>query len=154
MRTLRTVFVLLAVMTARRGGTHNEPLIFFDVTVIDSSGKPVSGAEVFAISETTDRKPLFEIAAETVSNFSGQARLQWPNDEKDCFVFAYKPGLSLGWSLVRGWCPRHTIFLQLGAVVPLDGLVVDEDGRPVADAWCSANRIPLRNLTTTVFHSL
>ncbi|NLW83215.1 MAG: hypothetical protein GXY41_02240 [Phycisphaerae bacterium] len=134
MRTLRTVFVLLAVMTARSAGTHNEPFILCDVTVIDSSGKPVSGAEVFAISETTDRKPLFEIAAETVSNFSGQARLQWPNDEKDCFVFAYKPGLSLGWSLVRGWCPRHTIFLQLGAVVPLDGLVVDEDGRPVADA--------------------
>jgi protocatechuate 3,4-dioxygenase beta subunit len=137
MRALRIVFVLLAVVTARNAGAHNEPFILCDVTVIDTSGNPVRGAEVFAIStlwETTARKPLFEIAAETVTNFSGQARLQWPNDEKDCFVFAYKPGLSLGWSFVRSWNPRHRIFLQLGDVIPIDGLVVDEHGRPVADA--------------------
>ncbi len=144
MRLFRILLILLILVTGRVVRAHDEPFIVCDVTVIDARGAAVAGVHVFSIStewEFSERKPLDELSAEAVTGLSGQARLQWPaseNDlftsENDHFIFAYKPGLSLGWSLVRNWNPRPRIFLQLGDVIPIGGIVVDEAGRPVADA--------------------
>lgn len=137
MRSLRIFFVLWILMPVWIVRAHDESFIRCDVIVIDAVGRPVEGAQVFALCgwpEYTDGKPVYEKVSETLTDFLGRARLQWLSSEKDYFVFAYKPGLSFGWHLVRCWNPRQRIFLQLGKPVPLGGTVVDEEGKPIAGA--------------------
>jgi len=124
------------------GYRNNESTIIRDVTVIDYKGNRVKGAQVFVLCGQPDyagRTPSHPTLAEASTNGLGQARLQWPHSEDDHFVIAYKPGLSVGWSLTRNWNPRQKIFLQLGEVAALSGMVVDEDGRPVAGANVEIN---------------
>lgn len=127
----------LALVPGRFVFAHDEPLIICDVTVIDAGGHSVEGAQVLVFCLQTDYsggKPSPEKLTEAYTNVFGQVRLQWPTSESDYFVIAHKPGLSLGWSLVRSWNPRQKIFLQLGEAVPLIGTVVNEDDRPVPNA--------------------
>lgn len=137
MHSLRIIFILYLTIPACLVRAHNESAIQCDVTVIDYSGRPVDGAQVFALCgwpDYSEGKPIYEKVSEAIADLLGHARLQWPSSEKDYFVFAYKPGLSFGWSLVRCWNPRQKIFLQLGKPLPLGGTVVDDEGLPVAGA--------------------
>lgn len=125
--------LMLIVFAGPAARGHDEPVIVCDVMVIDTGGGPVAGAEVFVLGRQGYSGPYRRIS-EGSTDPAGRVCLQWPTSEYDGFLFAYKPGYAVGWSMIRSWNPKHRIFLQFGRAAAIAGTVVNAAGEPVAGA--------------------
>jgi protocatechuate 3,4-dioxygenase beta subunit len=115
----------------------NAPTLRFAGVVVDNSGKPVADATVAcyqyegAVLPTSEAEVRLQQTATTGTNggfdFTG-APIQ-------TLLFARKPGLAPAWTLLLN--PRLDMLeerLLLAPPATIDGIVVDEAGKPVADA--------------------
>jgi protocatechuate 3,4-dioxygenase beta subunit len=135
--------VALSMRAGGPGGPAAPPAPFPIVgKVIDSQGKPASGAQVAVYeiasgSSLTARK--VEVVAETTTGSDGS--FTFPADKSAALfrggcVVARKEGLALGWSV---WARRGEQRFDITLEEPKDlsGQVVDEQGQPVAEAEVS-----------------
>lgn len=123
-------------------------------TVVDAAGKPVAGAAVECIAN--DRSRPFEPAAEETSQSlttGADGAFEFKMPRAAITVLARKAGFGPAWN--QYWNPQQDITdARLGLSAPgvVAGKVVDDSGKPVADAevWVSAayQERPVENGTT------
>ena len=112
--------------------------VTFSGMVVDVQGRPVAGATVgfyeidsggLRLSYTV--KTLHEFVTGAAGTFSYDVPMS--SDYQSVIVLARKQGLAIGWAF---WPRRgdRQYDIVLGAPKTLGGIVVDEDGGPVADA--------------------
>jgi protocatechuate 3,4-dioxygenase beta subunit len=100
--------------------------------VVDYRAQPVKGAHIVAYREVDNDlgdQSAFAKIAEAESSSDG--RFGMPGEGEECWLVAYKAGLALTWKLA--YLPCDTV-LRLDRPRQLDGMVLDEIGRPVAGA--------------------
>jgi protocatechuate 3,4-dioxygenase beta subunit len=106
---------------------------------VDSRGGPVEGAKVTVyqtIYSDTGSMPTTEALGDKNTGADGTFTLT-VTPQADPYQYGYvvarKPGLALGWAMWRGQV-REPVEILLGEPKDLAGEVVDEQGRPLAEA--------------------
>ncbi|MBP7051692.1 MAG: carboxypeptidase regulatory-like domain-containing protein [Phycisphaerae bacterium] len=109
---------------------------------VDCRAQPVQGAQVILYNDVTPRplgQRVFVKLAETQSLPDGRFTLSAERQDSwysgEWWLIAYKNGLAMGWT-TEGLGLRD-ITVVLSEPKPLGGVVVDETGRPVANAGVS-----------------
>ncbi|HUT29571.1 MAG TPA: DUF1573 domain-containing protein [Sedimentisphaerales bacterium] len=131
---------------ARNDNSKAPPLIKCSGKVVDQYGQPLAGAEVTLCKIASDgiagNIQLIEIGR-LVTDSSGRFAFQTePKPEKptvvlDSVVVAEKEGLGLNWANWPLTEDEH-VTVELGRPARLAGVVVDNDGNPVAGAQVQA----------------
>jgi len=113
--------------------------------VVDTQGRPIAGAKVTAYESN------FNMAGSILLHQVGEVKtaengafvfVTKPKPERgafdDCYIVATKQDLALGWIV---WNMRENIEsnVQLGEPEKLEGVIVDEAGKPVVGAEVRAN---------------
>jgi protocatechuate 3,4-dioxygenase beta subunit len=111
-------------------------------TVVDGEGDPVAEAQVWVLDYEVDEETYQTKAAVVAAgrtNAEGTfslAEVDWPDDAplylQFTTVVAHKPGLALGWRLIRQ--PSQPVEVTLLEPEPVRGSVLDLEGKPIAGA--------------------
>ena len=113
--------------------------------VVDVQGMPIAGAKVTAYEMYSDGiagNMLLRQAGEVKTAEDGAFIFTMPKRERgifiDCYIVAIKQNLALGWA---EWDMRKDLEsnIQLGEPARLEGVIVDNAGKPIAGAEVRAN---------------
>jgi beta-lactamase regulating signal transducer with metallopeptidase domain len=121
--------------------------------VVDADGKPVAGATAVAFEMAFDKdkifrpRPLGKVVTKADGRFSFKRRRRKIKDSPRGAIAAFRPAFAVGWA---GWersidwrSPiTRNVTVVLGKPDKLAGLLMDEDGKPVAGAGISAILYP------------
>jgi uncharacterized GH25 family protein len=140
------IIVLFDFTSARSAESKDIKQVTCTGKVVDEQGRPIAGAKVTAYEMQFDG---------IAGNFNLRQAGEVTTSEDGAFVFATKPKpegstfyeckivavreyLALGWTV---WKMREnaTYDIQLGAPEKLEGVIVDEAGKPIAGANVRAN---------------
>jgi protocatechuate 3,4-dioxygenase beta subunit len=128
-------------------------------TVVDEKGQPVAGATVDCYRYQSrsgfgywDREPKLEQTTVT----DGQGAFAVSASADTTLVVVKKMGLATAWKTWGVNIPDSSDPIVLTAPATLSGMVVDDDGHPVADAevWVAAANIGDKNDSATQFKEL
>ncbi len=113
--------------------------------VIDTQGEPIAGAKVTAYESHFDMAGsilLHQVSEVTTAEDGAFVFVTKPKPERgefdECYIVATKQDLALGWT---DWTMREDVEsnIELGEPEKLEGVIVDEAGKQVADAEVRAN---------------
>lgn len=134
-----TVFISLITCFAGEslGQIRTKPVECSGV-VVDGQGNPVAGAEVICAESLYDYaagRTTWGPPARATTGADGKFRVQAEAERRDyLWVVAWKKGLSIGWLGLRGTPSNEDVTINLPEPAILAGVVVDEDGHPIAGA--------------------
>ena len=120
--------------------------IFCTGKVTDTEGKPIAGAKVTAYEMQFDGIAgnfILRKAGEKTTADDGTFTIEAePKPQKstfyDCKMVVVKPEFALGWA-VWGMHENAEVEIEIGKPERLEGIIVDEAGKPVAGAQVRAN---------------
>jgi protocatechuate 3,4-dioxygenase beta subunit len=134
MKTFQKISLLLALALAfnLRAATNDNAR--FSGTVVDAQGNPVAGATVVCYqypSRTSFGR--VEMEAKQRATTDGRGAFEFPAFHGEAVVLVTKDGIAPGW---RVWynAPEEPQKIVLSSSSMLAGVVVDDAGKPVADA--------------------
>jgi len=120
--------------------------VAFTGKVVDDLGQPIAGAKVTAYEMHSDgiagNMLLHQVDEITTAGDGAFIFTTAPKPVRglfvECYIVAIKRDLALGWAV---WTVREDIEsnIQLGEPEKLEGMIVDEVGKPVAGAEVRAN---------------
>ncbi len=140
MKTFQKISLLLALALALNLRAAANEAAKFSGTVVDARGNPVAGATVdcYQYPSRMGFGP-FEMGAKQHATTDGRGVFEFPMFNGMGLVLVKKAGFAPVW---RTWyaAPAEPQKIVLGPASTLAGVVVDDAGRPVADAevWVSA----------------
>jgi protocatechuate 3,4-dioxygenase beta subunit len=114
------------------------------VTVVDTLGRPIRGAEVSVWGHNYDSglysSVVERLFPETETSAEGEVCVRFePNTtENNLFIFAQKPGFSVGWNGVHRVARITEIRIVLDRIHSTAGIVTDEENQPIAGAKVTA----------------
>jgi beta-lactamase regulating signal transducer with metallopeptidase domain len=142
--TTPTVLVLTARAETKAVAESNNKVTCTG-KVVDAQGRPIAGAKVTAYEMYSDGiagNMLLRKAGEVKTAEDGKFIFTKPKLEKgifiDCYIVAIKQNLALGWA---EWDLRKDLEsnIQLREPDRLEGVIVDNAGKPIAGAEVRAN---------------
>jgi protocatechuate 3,4-dioxygenase beta subunit len=134
------IIVLLWSGQARNAESKDSKQITCTGKVVDDQGRPVVGAkiEMYRVAvETAILSYKLHLAQEATTDADGLFTVKNAASDDDSrnmvFILAVKEGMALGWA---NWQSRQdaNVEITLGPPKVLAGVVLDENGNPVADA--------------------
>ncbi len=145
-KTVLIVFLLLSIHLTSASTTQGAQLVRCTGRVVDVQGRPLAGAKVAAYEMVSDgvagNIKLHELGEvitrdDGAFDFQTEPRLR-RGTFLDGYIVATKQGLALGWAV---WNMRENAeaTIELGQPEELEGEIVDEMARPIADAEVRVN---------------
>ena len=133
------VFISLVVCTGGALGSQERlKQMECSGTVVDGQGRPVPDAQVVGaeqLYEYAEGRIGWRTPARATTDQAGRFRLLVSTERKDyVWVVAGKKGLALGWQWTRMAGSGADLTVRLHEPAVLAGVVVDEQGKPVAGA--------------------
>lgn len=146
--TITRIVAVLALTTyaVALGAAETAPIHVAGM-VVDTAGKPIAGAVVESYENVNgDMKSLSRLTTGSDGAF------RFESASGAVSLLCVKPGLAPSWAQYRELISDRTNeHLTLAAPAPVEGLVTDETGKPVANAevWVSTGCLERRQGTTT-----
>jgi len=139
-------FLVFLVCFFNHAAAQQAKQITFTGKIVDRVGRPATGAKITAYEMHFDGMAggilLRQVGEVTAAKdgafaFSAQPKTKRSSFHK-CYLVAGKQGMALGWAV---WNMRENVELNivLGEPKRLEGVIVDEAGKPIADAEVRAN---------------
>src|SRR6185437_14039421 len=134
MKTFRTILLVVAAVVAFRLQAAPGAMVKYSGTVVDANGKPVADASVGYYRFAQLRQEA-ESKGQTTSRENGTFEFSAPDSE--VIVVVKKTGFAYVWKTLQSGSTGDAGSLVLETPSSLAGTVVDENGRPVANAEVS-----------------
>jgi RNA polymerase sigma factor (sigma-70 family) len=110
--------------------------------VLDPDGKPVSKAQLFVPQPTkVDHALLRDPIGTTDAQGRFRVSFRLPNDDSPNYLLAHAPGFGVDWIELKERERQIEATLRLVKDVPIDGRVVNTEGRPVGNVSVSITGI-------------
>jgi len=137
MKTVLKFSLLLPLVLAFNLRAATNDVAKFSGTVVDAQGNPVTGATVVCYQYPTRMSSgAVEMEAKQHATTDGQGAFEFPTFQGQAVVLVTKAGITPTW---RTWyyAPEEPQKIVLSSSSALAGMVLDDAGKPVADAEVS-----------------